>query len=145
MNKIVLTIFKVISIILILLAVLLQVLVLIKGEDELVGSAVVDNFAYLSYVALGLTALLAIIFPVIFVVQNPRNALKIIISLAVLALIGFVCYSIATSTFSLERLEQLKTTAEIEKMVGASLFFTYIVGGLAILSVMYSGISSLFK
>ncbi|MBN1339771.1 MAG: hypothetical protein JXA03_10640 [Bacteroidales bacterium] len=145
MNKTILTIFKVLSIVFIALAVILQVLVLSNSEEELAGSSIIDNFAYLSYVAIGLTTLLAILFPIIFIIQNPKNALKILISLVVLIGIGFICYSLATSQFSLEDIERLKTTAEVEKMVGASMFFTYIVGGLAILSILYSGISSIFK
>lgn len=145
MNKTVLTIFKVVSIVFIVLAVVLQVLVLINSEEELASSTIIDNFAYLSYVAIGITALLAIIFPIVFIIQNPKNLLKILIALVLLVGIGFICYSVATSQFSLELMEKLRTTAEVERMVGASLFFTYIVGGLAILSIIYSGISSLFK
>ena len=147
MDKTILTIFKIISLILIIAAVVFQVLVLYQGEDNLTGPAagILDKYILLSYIALALTAFLAILFPILFIIQNPRNAIKMIISLAVLAVIGFACYSVATTEFSFERLEELKTTSEIEKVVGASLFFTYIIGGLAVLSIVYSGISNLFK
>ncbi|MEZ5196915.1 MAG: hypothetical protein R2764_11060 [Bacteroidales bacterium] len=137
--------FKIISLILIALAVVLQVVVLIKGEEGLIGNSILDNYIRLAYVALIITVFLAILFPLIFIVQNPKNALKILGALVVLVVLGFICYSIATNTFNVVQLENLETTAETSKMVGAALYFTYIIGGLAVVSIVYSGISGLFK
>jgi hypothetical protein len=114
MDKTILTIFKIISLIFIALAVIL-------------------------------TAFFAVIFPVIFMIQNPKNSLKILGSIVVLVIIGFVCYSIAKNTLNIEQLEQLKTTAETSKMVGAALYFTYIIGSLTVLSVIFSSVSGFFK
>ncbi len=145
MDKTILNIFKAISLILIALAVILQIIVLIKGEDGLVGSSVLDNYAYLAYVALGIAAILAILFPIIFMIQNPKNALKVLIGIAGLVVIGFICYSIASNSFDIVKLEELETTADISKLVGGALYFTYIVGGLAVVSIIFSGIAGLFK
>lgn len=72
MDKTILNIFKGVMLVLIALAVILQILVLIKGEEGLVGSSVLDNYAYLAYVAIILTTFLAILFPVMFMIQNPK-------------------------------------------------------------------------
>jgi hypothetical protein len=145
MDKTILNIFKIISLILIGLAAVLQILVLIKGEEGLMDNSILDNYMRLSYIALIIAAFLAILFPIIFMVQNPKNALKIGGALVVLVILGFICYSVASNTFDIVQLEELETTAETSKAVGAALYFTYIVGGLAVLSIIYSGISSLFK
>lgn len=145
MDKTILTIFKIVSLIFIALAVILQIVVLVKGEEGLIGSSVLDNFIILGYVAIGLTAFFAVLFPVIFMIQNPKNSLKLLGTLVVLAIIGIICYSVARNTLGVEQLEKLKTTAEVSKLVGASLYFTYIVGGLAILSIIFSSVSSFFK
>lgn len=145
MDKTILNVFKIISLILIALAVVLQVVVLIKGEEGLIGNSILDNYIRLAYVALIITVVLAILFPLIFIVQNPKNALKILGSLVVLVVLGFICYSVATNTFNIVQLENLETTAETSKMVGGALYFTYIVGGLAVVSIIFSGISGLFK
>ena len=145
MDKTILTIFKIISLIFIALAVILQIVVLVKGEDGLVESSVLDNYIRLGYAAIILTAFFAVLFPVIFMIQNPKNSLKILGVLVVLVIIGFICYAVAENTLGVEQLEQLKTTAEISKTVGALLYFTYIVGGLAVLSVIFSSVSSFFK
>lgn len=145
MDKIILNVFKVISLILIGLAVILQIVVLIKGEDGLVGSSVLDNYIRLAYVALIITAVLAILFPIVFMVQNPKNSLKLLVILVVFVVIGFICYSLAGNAFSLIRLESLETTEQVSKSVGAALIFTYVIGGLAVVSIIYSGITGLFK
>lgn len=145
MDKTILTIFKIISLIFIALAVILQIVILVKGEDGLVGSSILDNYILLGYAAIGITAFFAFLFPVIFMIQNPKNSLKILGSIVVLVIIGFICYSVAENTLGIEQLEQLKTTAEISKMVGALLYFTYIVGGITVLSVIFSSVSSFLK
>lgn len=145
MDKTILNVFKIVSLILIALAVILQAVVLIKGEEGLIGNSILDNYIRLAYVALIITVFLAILFPLIFIVQNPKNALKILGALVILVVLGFICYSLATNTFNVVQLETLKTTAETSKIVGSALYFTYIVGGLAVVSIVYSGISGLFK
>jgi hypothetical protein len=145
MDKTILNIFKVVTLVLIVLAVILQALVLIKGEDGLKGSSVLDNYAVLAYVSLGIAAILAVMFPIIFMIQNPKNLIKLLIGIGGFVIIGFICYSVADNTFNIVQLEELKTTADISRWVGAGLYFTYIVGGLAVISILYSGISGLFK
>ncbi len=145
MDKTILTIFKIVSLIFIALAVILQIVVLVKGEDGLVGSSILNNYILLGYAAIILTAFFAVIFPIISMIQNPKNSLKILGSIVVLVIIGFICYSVAKNTLSIEQLEQLKTTAEVSKMVGALLYFTYIVGGITVLSVIFSSVSGFFK
>ncbi len=142
MDKIVLNIFKVVSLILIALAAVFQIIVLYKGDD---ASSVIDNFITTSFVAFGIAAVLAIVFPIIFIGQNPKNALKLLAVLVGFVIIGFICYSIAGNAFDNIRLEELKTTASVSRIVGAGLYFTYIVGGAAIVAIIFSGISGVFK
>ncbi len=144
MDKIILNIFKAISLILIALAVIFQAIVLYQG-DAVASTSVVDNYITASFVALAFAVFLAIIFPIIFIGQNPKNAIKIAIVLAGFVIIGFICYSIAGNSFNNIRLEELKTTANVSKIVGAGLYFTYFVGGAAVLAVIVSGLSGLFK
>ncbi len=145
MDKIILNVFKVISLILIALAVIFQVIVLVKGDDAVQNTNIIDNFITTSAFALGIAAILAIAFPIIFIGQNPKNALKLLAVLVGFVIIGFICYSIAGNSFSNVRLEELKTTENVSRMVGAGLYFTYIVGGGAILAIIFSSLAGLFK
>lgn len=145
MDKKILNIFKIVSLILIALAVVFQAIVLVKGEDGLIGNSILDNYIRLAYIALIICAFLSILFPILFMVQNPKNAIKMLIGLAGFVVIGFICYALASNTFNIVQLETLKTTAEASKMVGAALYFTYIVGGIAVVTILFSGVSGLFK
>jgi hypothetical protein len=145
MDKITLNIFKVISLILIALAIIFQAMVLYQGDDAAAASSLIDNYITTSFVALIIAVLLAIIFPIIFIGQNPKNAIKIAIVLVGFVIVGFICYSIAGNSFNNVRLEELKTTASISKAVGAGLYFTYFVGSVAVLSVIFSGLSGFLK
>ncbi len=76
--------------------------------------------------------------------MNPKNAIKILVILVGLVIVGFIAYSMATNSFTMLELQTLETTESVSKSVGASLIFTYIVGGVAVLAVVYSGISNIF-
>ncbi len=145
MDKKILNIFKIVSLILILLAVVFQVIILAKGEEGLIGNSILDNYIRLAYIALIICAFLTILFPVIFMIQNPKNALKMLAGLVGLVVIGFICYALASNSFNIVQLETLKTTAETSKIVGAALYFTYAIGGIAIITIIYSGVSGLFR
>lgn len=143
MDNLLLKIFKIISLIFIILAVVLQLTILIQGDD--LSDQVLNNYALLSYLALGLTTFLALLFPIIFMILDPKKAIKVFLAFAGLVIIGVISYSFASNSFNIEELQNLDTTVETSRIVGASLYFTYIIGGLAVLSVIYSGISSFFK
>lgn len=114
-------------------------------EDPALASTVMNPWITITVGGLIFTALLALVGPVINMVQNPKNAVKMLIAIGGLVIIGFVCYSFATNTFDIVELENLETTAEVSRTVGAALIFTYIVGGLAVISIIFSGIAGLFK
>ena len=148
MNKIVNLIFKVISWILMALAAIFIVLVWYHGDEAIEQSLqaqVLDPFMITAYVALGLAIATAIIFSIISVAMNPKNIVKIAIILAGLVLLGVVTYNMAGNAFTDVELQKLDTTELVSKQVGAALYYTYIIGGLAILATIYASIAGLFK
>ncbi|MCH7658149.1 MAG: hypothetical protein IIB05_07500 [Bacteroidetes bacterium] len=92
------------------------------------------------------TAGLAIIFPIINLISNPRSAKKgLFIILGVVILI-FIAYSLASN----EVLEIPGYTGKDNvpgtlKFAGTGLFTTYILGGLATLSILFSEVLKYFK
>jgi len=149
MDKILIRIFKILSIVIIILGVVFFVLVLINAKvletDLGIQAKVLDPFANLMYITLLIAAALAVIFPLIHAVMNPKQLLKFIIILAGLVIVGFVAYSLADNQFDIVRLQKLKTTAEESKIVGAALIFTYFTAGLTVLSLLVFSIFSFFK
>jgi hypothetical protein len=114
-------------------------------EDPTVASRVISPWISLTIGGLIFTSLLALIGPVINMISNPKGAVKMLIALGGLVVIGFICYSLASNSFDIVQLENLETTAEVSKSVGAALIFTYVVGGLAVVSIIFSGIAGFFK
>jgi hypothetical protein len=114
-------------------------------EDPSLAGSVMNPWISITIGGLIFTSLLALVGPVINMVSNPKNAVKMLIALGGLVIIGFICYSFATNNFDIVELETLETTAEVSRSVGAALIFTYIVGGLAVISIIFSGIAGLFK
>ena len=114
-------------------------------DDPVLAGRVMDPWITITIGGLIFTSLLALVGPVINMVSNPKNAIKMLIAIGGLVIIGFVCYSFATNTFNIVELETLETTAEVSRSVGAALIFTYIIGGLAVISIVFSGVAGLFK
>ena len=86
-----------------------------------------------------------VISPIYGFINHPKNAVKLLISLALFVVIIIIGYSLAGNDFGPLRLEELKTTAETSKLVGMGLYVTYIMFGLAIVAAIYSSIVKVFK
>lgn len=104
-----------------------------------------DLFIYWGYFLLIFTAVISIIFPIVFLILNPRNSIKIFIALGLMVIIAIISYSLSQVSFTEFQLEKLGTTAATSKYVGAGLIFTYILAGLTVLSIIYASISKIFK
>lgn len=95
----------------------------------------------LLFVAVGIM----VISPIYGFIINPQNIVKMLISIAVMAVVIIVAYSVAGNEFTSLRLEELKTTAETSRLVGMGLYATYIAFGLTVVAILYSSIIKLFK
>ena len=104
-----------------------------------------DTLIYWGYFLVIFTAVITILFPLAFLILNPKNSIKIFIALGLMAVIAIIAYSLSQGGISELRLEKLETSAETAKYVGAGLIFTYILAGLAVVSIIYASISKLFK
>jgi hypothetical protein len=144
MDNIIKKVFYGVSIILILIATAYQIAVLYQGDDN-ITEGVLDGYFLVTYVALGLSVLFALLFPVIQMASNPKGAVKTLIMIGIAVVLWFVAKGMATNVYSPETLEKMKITAETSVTVGAGLIFTYFVFGAAILSILYATVSNLFK
>jgi hypothetical protein len=104
-----------------------------------------DLLIYWGYFLVILTAVITIIFPIVFMFMNPRGSIKIFIGIGLLVILAIISYALAGNSFTSLQLEKIGATAETSKFVGAGLIFTYILGGLAVLSIIYASISRIFK
>ena len=104
-----------------------------------------DILIYWGYFLVILTAAITIIFPLVFLILNPRISIKIFIALGLMVVIAIIAYALSQVSFTELQLEKLDTTAATSKYVGAGLIFTYILAGLTVLSIIYASISRIFK
>ena len=151
MNKTVHIIFRIISFLFIALGVIFIALIWIKGDgvlerDVTLQNSIVSPFISMTMVELVLCAFLALIFPIIYAGKNPKKLIQAGIFIVILATVALVSYyALADNNFNEEEMQRLEVTVETSKLVGAAIYFTYILGGAAIVTVLYSGIAGMFK
>ena len=104
-----------------------------------------DVLIYWGYFLVIFTAVITILFPLAFLILNPKNSIKIFIALGLMVVLAIIAYSLADVGLTELKIEKLDTSAVTAKYVGAGLIFTYILAGLAVLSIIYASISKLFK
>lgn len=110
------------------------------------GESFTNTVMVWAYILLAITAALTILFPIVFFISNPKKGLTAIIGLAGFAVLYLIAYyGIANGNITGEVYEKFNITELTSRFIGAILYMTYILGGLAILSIFYAGISSLFK
>ena len=136
-------IFKGVSIILMVIAAAYQIAVFYQGDSP--SDSVLDGYFWVAYIAFGLSALFAILFPIIQTVANPKDAIRSLIVVALVVALWFVAYALSDNSFTSVQLEKMETTAETSVLVGAGLIYTYFIFGLAIVAIIYASISSIFK
>jgi hypothetical protein len=86
-----------------------------------------------------------IIAPIYTIIVNPKNLVKMLISVVILVVILAISYGFAKNQLTPLQLETYKISAETSKLVGMGLIASYITFGLSILAILYSGIMKLFK
>ena len=145
MDNIVKKVFYIVSLLLIVAATAYQVVVLYQGGGDDVDSGVLNGYFYVTYVAFGLAVVLALVFPIISMVTNPKGAIRTFIGIGIVAVLWFISSAFSGNSYSPEQLELMKIDAETSVMVGTGLIYTYIIFGLAVMSIIYAGISGLFK
>jgi O-antigen ligase len=149
MDKILKYVSRIAVILLIAAGVFITILIWIKGDDALktepLRNQILNPFMIIAYVAIIFCAFLAIIFPLIQLIQNPKRALTILIGIAAIAGLWFVSYSLSTGSVDPDFLIKNNTTESVARYVGAGMICTYIIFGATIIAALYSEISKAFK
>jgi lysylphosphatidylglycerol synthetase-like protein (DUF2156 family) len=124
---------------------LLLALSVIPGVLFYTGTLDTELFINWSLILLFAAVGIMLIAPIYGFIINPQNIVKMFISIAVMAVVIIISYSIAGNEFSEYRLEELKTTADTSRLVGMGMYVTFITFGLTIAAILYSSIIKLFK
>jgi hypothetical protein len=103
-------------------------------------SFIINFGLYLSYIMIGLAAVAAIVFPVVFLVQDPKKAKGSLLGILGLAIIFVISYAISGN-----ELHPLLQDAFISKLVGGGIIMFYMMFVVSILIAIYSEIARIFK
>jgi len=99
-----------------------------------------------TYFLFGLAALLALVFPLYFFIRNPKNALKSLLGLGVMAIFFLVGYLLADPTpiYSPTNNPDLSNHAVLI-ISDTGIIATYLMFGVALLLLLYTGIRGIFN
>jgi hypothetical protein len=99
-----------------------------------------------AYVLLIIAGVLSLVFPLVFIAGNLQSAKRLGIVIVIAAVLIFISNRLASD----EVLNLIQYTGPDNvpgtlKTVGTFIIFTYILGVVAILSILYSAIANLFR
>lgn len=121
------------------ISVILFVLFYIKGES------MTNTVIYWAYILLAITVLLLIGFPIAFFIKNPRKGLTVLFVLIGFIILFGISYLLASDATNAVVYEKMHITANTSRFIGAGLIMMYILTGITVLSLIYTGIVNAFK
>lgn len=136
-NKTLNTVLSVLTFLLIVAGIVISARIM-AGYEAAVGPAIT-----LSMVLIGVGGGVALLFGIFQLVTNLKKNLRLLIALALFALIAFICYSIADDTVLRSYPEA--TTASGVKFSEAGIYVMYVLVIGAALTAIISEVSRIFK
>ena len=105
-----------------------------------------DNIIYWMYALLGVSTLSALVFPILSMAGNPKSAKNTVIGLVALFVVIGLAYVLASGAIpTFHNVEKFNLTESMSRNVGTMLYTTYLLGGIAIVGIIFTSISKSFK
>ena len=140
-------ILRITLIILLAVSAILAILFYAGGEDISGQPVYTNTFIVWAYILAGIAVFFAIIFPIFQMIKNPKAAVKSLLGLLVVAVVVFVAYAVSSGEklgITNPELMQYDVPGTL-KYAGTLLNSVYFLAGLAILSMIFSEVSKMFK
>lgn len=140
-------ILRIVLIVLLAISALLTIMFYAGGEDISGQPAFTNIFILWAYALTGIAVGFAVIFPVIQMVTNPKNAKKGLIGIIALAVFVAIAYGMSSSEvlgITNPELVQYDVPATL-KYAGTMINSIYVLAGLAIVSMIYTEVAKTFK
>ena len=103
-----------------------------------------DIFLYLGYTLVIISALAAILLPLINALGNPKVLLKSGLGVVAIVVIYFIAYAFSGAEVTPEYAER-GVGPELSKAVGGTLIMAYILLGISVLGILFTEFSKIFK
>lgn len=120
------------------------------AETDPAMNSWINNNIIWTYVLLAVSAGIAILSEVFHMVSDIRAAKKGLFALGAIVIVGILAYTLASDEIPQfigvdKFIASGALTPSIAKMVDAGLIATYLLSGIAVLSLIWSSISNVFK
>ncbi|MFO7842615.1 MAG: ABC-2 transporter permease [Bacteroidales bacterium] len=140
-------ILRIVLIILLAVSAVLGILFYAGGEDVSGQPVYTNTFIGWAFILAGIAVAFAVIFPIFQMFKNPKAAVKGLLGLLVVAVVVFIAYAVSSGEelgITNPELMQYDVPGTL-KYAGTLLNSAYLLAGLAILSMIYSEVSKMFK
>jgi hypothetical protein len=146
-KNIVVKVTKIFTILIMVAAAVLTAFVVIYSEDLKTDAALADKILNptfgLGFLLLGLGILITLGFWIMGMISNPKTAVRALISIALLGLVYLIAYLLASDTTDAKVYVDFDISSAESKLIGSLIYLVYILGGLSILAIVYSGVNKL--
>lgn len=99
-----------------------------------------DLLFYYFYFLLFIAVAVSVLFPLFFIITQPKKAKNALIGIGSLLVVFFISYSLSGDEI-LPQYKNLITDPATSKLIGAGLIMVYILGGIAIFLSLFSGLT----
>jgi hypothetical protein len=103
-----------------------------------------DIYIYISYALIIIAAIAAIILPLISALGNPRALLMTGLGVLLLVVLYFVAYGVSGSEVT-EVYTKHNVGPDLSKITGGALIMMYMLLFIAIIGILYTEVSKIFK
>ena len=103
---------------------------------------ITDKFLILAYIYFGIAAILAIVFPLEYIITHPKKVKNVLLSILIFVVVLVIGYLMGSGQ-QLDANSDISTTTM--RLVDSGLKITYIFLGVAFLGVIFSEVSSIFR
>jgi hypothetical protein len=109
---------------------------------------VAESYILWAFILLVIAALLSVVFPLVNFIKNPRNTLKVVLSLVFMGLLFLVAFLMSDTTplvTATSATEPNFSTPSVLRFADTGIFATYLLFGIAVLSLLFTGVRGIFK
>jgi hypothetical protein len=109
------------------------------------GESMTDTVLTWAYILFAFTIVLLLGFPIAFFIKNPKSGIRMLFVLVGFAILYGISYALASDATNAAIYEKQNVSSGISQIIGGGLIMTYILVGIAILSLVVSSIGKLLK
>jgi high-affinity Fe2+/Pb2+ permease len=118
------------------------------AEEDQTSTGIFNAALYGTFILLVATVVVAIGFGLFQLVSSPKNAIKFLVSIVGLVVLGFLFYSLSeveTSGTVYQRIQNGELSGGMSKILNGALWTTIALSAIAVLGIVFSEIRNLFK